>query len=92
MLSVDEKYRDHDEPIHYRMMIRNLWPEVLSEPVNPPEKKSVLLVYTRRLKKTLVSVLKEALRKVGLFRAAKEIYRTARGKRVRGFVSHRILP
>lgn len=85
MLSVDEKYRDHDEPIHYRMMIRNLWPEVLSEPVNPPEKKSVLLVYTRRLKKTLVSVLTEALKKVGLFRAAREIYRTARHKRVRGF-------
>jgi hypothetical protein len=85
MLSVDEKYRDHNEPIHYRMMIRNLCPEVLSEPVNPPEKKSVLLVYTRRLKKTLVSVLTEALKKVGLFSAAREIYRTARHKRVRGF-------
>jgi hypothetical protein len=84
MLSVDEKYRDHDEPIHYRMMIRNLWPEVLSELVNPPEKKSVLLVYTRRLKKTLVSILTEALKKVGLFSAAREIYRTARRKRVRG--------
>jgi hypothetical protein len=65
-------------------MIRNLWPEVLSEPVNPPEKKSVLLVYTKRLKR-LVSVLTKALKKVGLFSAAREIYRTARHKRVRGF-------
>jgi len=36
MLSVDERYRSYKDPIHYRMMIRNLWADVLSEPVNPP--------------------------------------------------------
>ncbi|HEX7797939.1 MAG TPA: hypothetical protein VF456_26435 [Vicinamibacterales bacterium] len=36
MLSVDERYRPYKDPIHYRMMIRNLWADVLSEPVNPP--------------------------------------------------------
>jgi hypothetical protein len=35
MLSVDERYRDHDEPILYKALIQKLWPEVLSEPVNP---------------------------------------------------------
>jgi hypothetical protein len=35
MLSIDETYREHDDPIHYRLMIRNLWPEVLTLPVNP---------------------------------------------------------
>jgi hypothetical protein len=36
MLSVDERYRSYKDPIRYRMVIRNLWAEVLSEPVNPP--------------------------------------------------------
>jgi hypothetical protein len=35
MLSVDEKYRDHDLPIFYRELSNKLWPEVLREPVNP---------------------------------------------------------
>jgi hypothetical protein len=34
MLSVDERYRDHDRPELYVAMIRRLWPEVLREPVN----------------------------------------------------------
>jgi hypothetical protein len=41
MLSVDEQYRDHDEPILYKEMVKKLWPEVLSEPVNPPRRRSV---------------------------------------------------
>jgi hypothetical protein len=36
MLPVDERYRSYKDPIRYRMMIRNLWAEVLSEPGNPP--------------------------------------------------------
>lgn len=36
MLAVDERFRDHDEPILYRELIKRLWPETLSEPVNPP--------------------------------------------------------
>lgn len=36
MLSVDEKYRNHEEPVLYRKLILKLWPEVLSEPINPP--------------------------------------------------------
>lgn len=35
MLSTDEALRDHDDPILYRATINNLWPEVLSVPVNP---------------------------------------------------------
>ena len=36
MLSVDERLRDHDETVFYRELINELWPEVLSEPINPP--------------------------------------------------------
>jgi acetyltransferase-like isoleucine patch superfamily enzyme len=35
LLSTDRIYRDHDEPKVYREIITRLWPEVLSEPINP---------------------------------------------------------
>jgi hypothetical protein len=50
MLSVDECYRSHDDPIHYRLMIRNLWPEVLSEAVNPPRRQRVWATRVRQLR------------------------------------------
>jgi len=34
MLAVDERYREHDHPKLYVTMIRRMWPELLSEPVN----------------------------------------------------------
>jgi hypothetical protein len=42
LLSVPEKYRDHDDPILYREMAKRLWPEVLSEPVNPRDEDRTL--------------------------------------------------
>ena len=35
MLSVDEKYRKEPDPKLFLETIRNLWPEVLCEPINP---------------------------------------------------------
>ena len=53
MLSVDEKFRDHDLPILYRELIMKLWPEVLSEPVNPPSSEGIMLYMKKRLKNLL---------------------------------------
>ena len=50
MLAVDERYRSHDDPIHYRLMIRNLWPDVLSEPVNPRRRPPVWATRIRQLR------------------------------------------
>ncbi len=52
MLSVDDKDRKGPESILFFETIRNLWPEVLCEPVNPhifPEQASL----RRRIKNTL---------------------------------------
>ena len=56
MLSVDEKYRDHDEPILYKKLILKLWPEVLSEPVNPQEKRRKKQKIRPMIKKLLVNM------------------------------------
>jgi hypothetical protein len=50
MLSLDEKYRDHDQPILFQKMIMKLWPEVLCEPVNP-------LMHKVTFKSTLKNIL-----------------------------------
>src|SRR5262249_41331855 len=50
MLAVDERYRSHDDPIHYRLMIRNLWPDVLSEAVNPPRPQRTWATRVRQLR------------------------------------------
>jgi hypothetical protein len=41
MLGVEESYRNHDDPMLYREVCMRHWPEVLSEPVNPPRKTSL---------------------------------------------------
>ena len=38
-LSVDRKYRSPQNPILYSELMKLLWPEVLSEPINPSKKK-----------------------------------------------------
>ena len=86
MLSVDEKYRDHDEPIHYRMMIHNLWPEVLREPVNPPRKGNYVLLKAIRLKRMATRFLITSLRQFGLYSAVREAYHLVKGRNSREVV------
>jgi len=40
-LSVPNKYRDIHTNIYFRAMIKHLWPELMSEPINPKFKKKV---------------------------------------------------
>lgn len=35
MLGVDERFRDHDEPVLHRALAARMWPQALCEPVNP---------------------------------------------------------
>lgn len=42
MLSVDKKYRESPDFELFARLIARLWPEVLSEPINPHQKKSTL--------------------------------------------------
>ena len=48
-LSVPRKYRDVHTNIYFRAMIKHLWPELLSEPVNPNSRK-YLSFYLKKLK------------------------------------------
>ncbi|MGH7380663.1 MAG: hypothetical protein ACREKR_00335 [Candidatus Methylomirabilales bacterium] len=57
MLGVDEKYRDHDEPILYKELICKLWPEVLDEPVNPRDKRTVAREVRRRVRQGIVEAM-----------------------------------
>jgi len=68
MLSVDEKYRNHDEPILYKELILNLWPEVLSEAVNPE--------YYPRVRRGMRERVRDAIRErvpIHLLRLAENI-------------------
>jgi len=56
MLSVDEKFRMAPNYTLYRRMIRNLWPEVLSQPINPHKRVSLIYKCKRKLR-----ILKEAI-------------------------------
>ena len=49
LLSVDEKYRERDEPELFREIITSLWPEVLGEPVNPPYKTGIIAIIKKIL-------------------------------------------
>lgn len=42
LLSVDEKYRDKQNPVLYKHIIKHLWGDVLQVPVNPPFKIQVI--------------------------------------------------
>jgi len=62
MLSVDEEFRDHDEPILYRHSINALWPEVLNEPINPKRKLSIkerIGRKTKRIKRPIKQIIKD---------------------------------
>ena len=40
LLGVDKRYSKYGNSILFREMIRNMWPELLEYPINPPYKKS----------------------------------------------------
>jgi len=44
LLSVDEKYRKKQDSILYRGIIKELWAECLTEPINPSFKKTVIKI------------------------------------------------
>jgi len=50
LLGVDKKYTKYGESILFREMIKNMWPELLEFPINPPRKRSDFLILA--LKKT----------------------------------------
>jgi len=56
MLSVEERYRKGPENTLFLETIRNLWPEVLSEPVNP-HKKSEQTSLRRRIKNRITKLI-----------------------------------
>lgn len=59
MLAVDEEYRGHPEYKLANMLIRKMWPEVLSEPINPPIRyRRSLLGYIKRIIRKPVSFLR----------------------------------
>lgn len=39
MFSIDTSYRKKSKPILYRDAMKQLWPDVLTEPINPPKKR-----------------------------------------------------
>src|SRR5258708_2619610 len=47
-LSVDRKYRIPQNPILYTELMRLLWPEVLSEPINPAKNKTSVKAAVRQ--------------------------------------------
>lgn len=49
MLGIDSKYRQHNSVL-YTKLIKKLWPELMSEPVNPPAN------FKDKLKKTLMKL------------------------------------
>jgi len=57
MLSIDETHRKYAEPIFIRSMIEELWPEVLTEPVNPP-RKPLFRDHVKRLRKKTRRIVK----------------------------------
>lgn len=56
MLSIDEKYKEGSENILFLEAIKHLWPEVLSEPINPHERPEKISL-PRRLKKRIKRLL-----------------------------------
>ena len=58
-LGVDDKYTKYNNTILFQRMIRNMWPELLNWPINPPHK--------------MRSKLQNILKKIGLFEIFKKL-------------------
>ena len=66
MLSVHEEFRRPPEYQLFKALINNLWTEVLSEPINPPEKKSMEAVVIDILEKTnLYQFIPKPMKRIG---------------------------
>jgi hypothetical protein len=68
MLSVDEKYREHDDPILYKDLILKLWPEVLCEPVNPHQERKKI-----EKNQILRPMIKKMLMKMHMYDTTKKV-------------------
>jgi hypothetical protein len=65
MLGVDKKYAKYGESILFREMIKNMWPELLEFPINPPKKK--------------IDHIKRIFRRIGVYSIIKSLsYRWGR--------------
>jgi hypothetical protein len=53
LLSVDERYRRKPDYRLFRDLILRLWPEVLSEPINPQRRGGITSRLRRRVSTTL---------------------------------------
>ena len=72
MLSVDEKFRDHDKPLLYKEIIVSLWPDLLNEPVNPPAKSMVrqetrFKQHMKNIERRIKSAIKDVLARTPMF-------------------------
>lgn len=74
MLSIDDKYRDHDHVDIYQRIMELSWPEVLQLPINP-EDLSIFSNAKLKIKKTILSFGMAFLRIVGLYDYTKKLYR-----------------
>lgn len=54
LLSLSKKYREKDNPHHYKMIIEKCWPECLSEPVNPLLNIGLKSIIINSFKKNLI--------------------------------------
>lgn len=59
LLGVDDRYSDYNNPIVFKAMIHNMWPELLDYPINPPH--------------TLKGKLTKTLKEIGIYPLFKEI-------------------
>jgi hypothetical protein len=59
MLGVDEKYRQPPDYVFHKELIATLWNEVLSEPINPPEKSTKIALKNILVKLHLFHLFKK---------------------------------
>lgn len=59
LYNVDKKYRSYDSSILYKEIMERLWPEVLSEPINPP-------IFSDKVKKVIKKLLPRTIIDLGL--------------------------
>ena len=73
ILSLDDKYRMPSNMLLYQEMIRTLWPEVLTEPVNPGR----YTIY-KKIKKLFIKLAFNFLKKIKLYNFVRMIFRKLR--------------
>lgn len=71
LLAVPAKYRQHPDYTFYRKLMEHLWPETLSEPINPSTFSESIASRVKTVKRDAKAVLK----RIGLLDAAKKLIR-----------------